>query len=134
MEVRSAIVKNAAPYLESGEVIQAVIPASPVNPWFILASPIGLFLPLLYFWWKTLRVSLRTIVITDRRIMLLRAGRITTKPVRGVVSNLPRDTQIGPARGIQFYRISTLGDSLYIHRRYFGDVNIADGMAPTKVE
>ncbi|MGK2957413.1 MAG: hypothetical protein ACSLFB_03225 [Acidimicrobiales bacterium] len=46
-------------------------------------------------------------------------------PIKEVMTELPRNTNIGPASGL-WYRCSTLGERLYIHKRFHKDVVLAD--------
>lgn len=42
----------------------------------------------------------RIVAVTDRRIVVLDAGRWTMKKARGMVDILPRATRLGPATGV----------------------------------
>jgi hypothetical protein len=45
--------------------------------------------------------------------------------VNEVIDELPRHTQIGPASGL-WYKCETLGERLYIHKRFHKDIAQAD--------
>jgi hypothetical protein len=115
MAIREKIRTNAAPVLEPGETIQAVIPAQTQSQWFALIS----------YWIIILSNAYRVIVVTDRRILVCRSGRFRMTPVNGVLRQLPRSTPIGPASGL-WYRTDHLGERLYISKRFFKDVVAAD--------
>lgn len=50
----------------------------------------------------------RTIVVTDQRII------ICSPRLKTVLREYPRDTPLGPARGMLWHRIDGLGEHLYI--------------------
>jgi hypothetical protein len=64
-------------------------------------------------------------VVTDRRILVCRSGRLSTTKVHEVLHELPRTTQIGPASGL-WYKCETLGERLYVHKRFHKDIAQAD--------
>ena len=115
MTLRDRIRANAQPFLRSGEGIQAVIPAQTVRQYWSLLS-----------FWLIARDTYRVIVVTDQRILLCRSGRFTETPVREVLAQLPRETVIGPARGL-WYATDVLGPRLFIGRRFRDDAAAADG-------
>ena len=82
---------------------------------------------LLSYWIIIIKNSYRVVVVTDRRILVCRSGRFRTTPVNAVVAELPRETRIGPATGL-WYRCESLGERLYIHKRYHKDVAAADAL------
>ncbi len=110
---------NAGPLLEDGEVIEQVFGAQPMSQYWVLVS----------LWILVLRNRYRVVIVTDRRIVVARSGRFTQTPIAGVLRVLPRSTRIGPATGLWF-RTESLGERLYIHRRWHKDVAAADGAAP----
>ena len=118
MGVREKITKNAQPLLQPGESIQAVFAAQSTSQWFALIS----------LWIIVLKNSYRSVVVTDRRILVCQAGRLTLGAVKGVKAELPRSTHIGPASGL-WYTTTALGEKLYIHKRFHKDVAAADALA-----
>jgi hypothetical protein len=70
--------------------------------------------------------SYRVVVVTDRRILVCRSGRFSTTPVNEVLRELPRSTRIGPPSGL-WWKSESLGERLYVHKRFHKDVNAADG-------
>jgi hypothetical protein len=47
------------------------------------------------------------------------------KKARGVVTELPRSTRLGPASGV-WHQIPANGETLRVHRRFFKDIEAAD--------
>lgn len=123
MAIRATIRANVAPHLQPGEVIEAVIPAQTTSQWFALVS----------YWIIILRNSYRIVVATDRRILVCRSGRFRTTPVKEVLRELPRATRIGPPSGL-WYRCDSLGERLYINKRFHKDVIAADERAAASAE
>ena len=118
MALRDKIRANAQHVLQPGEVIQAVIPAQTVSPYFALIT----------YWIVIFSNAYRVIVVTDRRILVCRSGRLTITPVGQVEREAPRGTLIGPASGL-WYKAESLGEPLYIGWRFFKDVSDADALA-----
>src|SRR5690242_11941981 len=115
MAIRDTMRRNAEHLLQPGEQIQAVMPAQTTSQYFALLS----------YWIIILSNAYRVIVVTDRRILVCKSGRFRTTPVKAVERELPRQTMIGPAHGL-WYRCDSLGDKLYINRRFHKDIAAAD--------
>jgi hypothetical protein len=118
MAIRDTLRRNAAPLLAPGETVQAIFPAQTTSAYFALLS----------YWIIVFSDAYRVVVVTDRRILLCRSGRFRVTPVKGVLREVPRSVIIGPATGL-WYRCDALGEKLYINRRFFKDVEIADSSA-----
>ncbi|RFS83944.1 hypothetical protein D0T12_17250 [Actinomadura spongiicola] len=118
MAIRDKMRANAAHVLKPGENIQAVFGAQTTSQYFALIS----------FWILIIANSYRVVVVTDQRVLVCRSGRLRTTPVVEVLRELPRDTRIGPPSGL-WWRCETLGERLYVHKRFHKDVNAADGAA-----
>jgi hypothetical protein len=112
MAIRDKLRVNAAHVLQPGEVIQAVFSGTTTSPWF------GLLV-----WIRGFRV----VVVTDRRILVCRSGRTSGYLVKEVIRELPRNTRIGPARGLSF-RCEVLGERLYIGKLFHKDIAEADAV------
>lgn len=121
MAIRDKIKANAAPFLEPGEVVQAVIPAQTTSQYFALIS----------IWIIVFSNAYRVVVVTDQRILLCSSGRFRQTPVKAVLVELPRQTIIGPAHGL-WYRTESLGSKLYINKRFHKDVAAADAAIQPK--
>lgn len=118
MALRDTLRANAAPHLESGEVIQSIFPAQNASPWWVLLS----------YWIIFFKNAYRVVIATDRRILVCRAGRFRITPVNEVTHVLPRSTRIGPPTGL-WYKCDALGERMWIAKRYHKDVIAADETA-----
>jgi hypothetical protein len=114
--IRDKLRANAAPLLQPGETIQAVFCGQTTSQYFFLIS----------IWILLLSNAYRVVVVTDRRILVCRSGRLRMTPVKEVLRELPRNTRIGPPSGL-WWRCESLGEKLYVHKRFHKDVNAADG-------
>ena len=115
MALRDKLRSNAAPLLQPGETIQAVFCAQTVSQYFALIS----------FWIIILSDAYRVVVVTDRRIMVCKSGRMRITPVKGIEAELPRSTRLGEPSGL-WWPCTTLGRKLYVNRRFHKDVREAD--------
>lgn len=118
MAIRDKLRANAAPHLQAGENIQAVFCAQTTSQYFALIS----------YWIILFTNAYRVVVVTDRRILVCNSGRLRMTPVKSIVRELPRNVRIGPPSGL-WWRCETLGEKLYVHKRFHKDVNAADGVA-----
>jgi len=99
---------NAAHLLQPGETIQAIFPAQRTSAYFAL-------------------------MVTGRRMLVCQSGRFRNTPVKSILRELPRGTRIGIPSGL-WWRSDTLGERLYVHRRFHKDVTSADAvLAPGSV-
>lgn len=117
MAIRDKMRESAEPYLGPDEQIQAVFGAQTISQYW---APITLMVLLF-------TNAYRVVVVTDRRILVCRAGRLVSTSVKEVLRELPRATRIGPASGF-WHRSETLGERLYTHKRFYEDVVRADDM------
>src|SRR5438128_70490 len=102
MAIRDKMRANAAPFLQPGETIQAVFGAQTTSQYFALIS----------YWIIIFSNAYRVVVVTDRRILVCKSGRVTVTPIKEVLREVPRNTKIGPASGL-WYRTEALGERLY---------------------
>src|SRR5215472_16224464 len=121
MAIRDSMQASAAPYLNPGETIQAVIGAQTASQWMAALTGIFVFLGLNHY---------RILAVTPNRIVVLDAGKTSFKTARGVVGELPRATRLGPGTGV-WHRIQAGPENLRIHRRFFKDIEAADGALTT---
>jgi hypothetical protein len=117
MALRDSMAESAAQYLRPGERIQAVIGAQTASQWVAALTGFLVFLGLNQY---------RILVVTPARILVLDAGKTSMKKARGVVTELPRATRLGPGTGI-WHRIPAGQENLRVHRRFFKDIEAADG-------
>jgi hypothetical protein len=118
--IREKITEHVQPLLEPGEQIQAVIPAQTKSGWLGALGVIYLFFSNRF----------RPIIVTDRRIAITDSGRFSMGKPTTIVTSLPRTTQIGPPNGL-WWKSTSLGQPLYIHKRFHKDVEKADSLRPT---
>jgi hypothetical protein len=122
MAVRDVMRASAAQFLQPGETIQEVLAAQTGSPLVRgFAGAFGLLGALITVAFNEYRI----VAVTDQRILVLDAGRWSTKNARGVVSVLPRATRLGPATGV-WHSIGTPTGKVWVHRRFYKDVNAAD--------
>lgn len=117
--IREKIKENVQPLLEPGEQIQAVIPTQTKSGWL---GAIG-------FIWLIFFNRFRPIVVTDRRIAITDSGRWSQGKPTTIVNSYARTTQIGPPSGL-WWKCLSLGQPLYIHKRFHKDVEAADALRP----
>ena len=115
MALRDKLRTKVQPFLEPGESIEEVFPAQAASPWMVGLGG-GLFIVLLG--------QPRTIVVTDRAVVVLRQSKASLTP-KGVLARLPRNTRIGPVSGL-WAKTELNGQRLWIHRRFHKDVTAAD--------
>ena len=116
MAIQDRIAAAAAPYLEPGETVQTALVAQTAGSGWILLG----FVPFL------LLNRYRNVVATDRRLLVLDSGRLFSTKPRSVARALPRSTRIGPTTGMLWFVTGNLGETLHIHKRFWGDVQKAD--------
>jgi hypothetical protein len=114
--LRDSMRDSAAQYLQPGEPIQAVIGAQTASQWLAGLTGVLVFLSFNRY---------RIIAVTPARIVVLDAGKTSVKRARGVVTELPRSTRLGPGTGL-WHRIPAGGETLRVHRRFFKDLDAAD--------
>jgi len=116
MALRDSMRESAAQYLRPGEPIQAVIGAQTASQWLAALTGVFVCLGLNRY---------RILVVTPARIVVMDAGKTSMKKARGVVTELPRSTRLGPGTGL-WQRVQAGQENLRIHRRFFKDLETAD--------
>jgi hypothetical protein len=114
--LRDSMRESAAQYLRPGEPIQAVIGAQTASQWLAALTGFLVFLGLNRY---------RILAVTPARIVVLDAGKTSMKTARGVVTELPRSTRLGPGTGM-WHQIPAGEENLRVHRRFFKDLEAAD--------
>lgn len=117
MALRDTMLKSATPYLAPGEPVEAIFGAQTASQWLAALGGIFVFLGLNDY---------RILVVTPARILVLDAGKLSFKKAKGVVTELPRSTRLGPASGL-WHRIPAGNENLRVHRRFFKELRAADG-------
>ena len=110
---------SATPYLQQGETVQAVFGAQTASQWLAALTGVFVFLGLNRY---------RIFVVTPQRILILDAGKASMAKAKGVVTELPRATKLGPGTGL-WHVIPAGNESLRVHRRFFKDIEAADAQA-----
>ena len=116
MALRDSMRESAAQYLRPGEPIQAVIGAQTASQWLAALGGFLVFLGLNRY---------RILAVTPARIVVLDAGKTSMKKARGVVTELPRSTRLGPGTGM-WHQVPAGSETLRVHRRFFKDLEAAD--------
>jgi hypothetical protein len=119
--LRDGMLKSSAQYLEPGETVEAVFGAQTVSQYLWLLTGGIIFLSMNRY---------RIITVTTQRILVLDAGKLGVRKAKGVVTELPRGTQLGPASGV-WHVIPVYGERLHVHRRFFKEIRTADAALPT---
>jgi hypothetical protein len=116
MAIRDAMRASAAQFVEPGENVQEVFGAQTASP--MMAPLIG--------WLIVLIVNrYRIVAVTDRRILVLDAGKWSQRKALSVVTELPRETVLGPVSGL-WSKIDTSDGKIYVRRYFYKDVKAAD--------
>lgn len=121
MALRDSMRDSAAAYLQPGEPIQAVIGAQTASQWVAALTGALVFLSFNHY---------RIIAVTPARIVVLDTGKVSMKKARGVVTELPRSTRLGPGTGL-WHQIPAGRETLRVHRRFFKDLDTADAALTT---
>jgi len=120
MALRDGMLSSSAQYLQPGETVEAVFGAQTASQWlYPLTGFIGFLIINRY----------RIVVVTQQRILVLDAGTMGMKKARGFVTELPRSSHLGPAKGL-WHVIPANGEKLRVHRRFFKDIETADASIP----
>lgn len=119
MAIRDVMRDSATPFLQPGETVQAVFGTQTANQNLAALAGAFVFLGLHRY---------RIAAATDRRILVLDAGKVSMKKARGLLAALPRSTRLGPTEGI-WHVIDVNGEKLRVHRRFFRDIERADATA-----
>lgn len=116
MALRDTLRESVTPYLHPGETVQAVIGAQTASQYIAGLAGVFVFLGLNRY---------RIIAATSERILILDTGKASLKRARGVVTELPRSTRLGPGSGV-WHVVPAGTEKLRVHRRFFKDLNEAD--------
>ncbi|MEY2475979.1 MAG: hypothetical protein QOG87_1294 [Actinomycetota bacterium] len=122
MALRDKLAERSRPYLEDGEQVEQVFLAQTgPTPWLMaLIGAIAMMFA----------VKRRIVVVTDRGIVLLRAGAWTGTSPKEFVGRLPRQTRIGPLSGL-WGKTELGGTKMWVHKRFHKDVAAADARLTT---
>jgi len=115
--IRDKLIANGQPFLEPGEQIQYAFVGQTMSGYWGLLTWLVLF-----------KMRYRAVAVTERRIIVFDTARLSTGTIRSVLRSLPRQTRIGPVQGM-WAKTETLGERLYVHKRFHKDIAAADGAA-----
>jgi len=120
MAIRDRMRASAAQFLQPGETIQEVF-AGQTAPVWVQALPLGALGGIILVVFNRYRIF----AVTDQRILVLDAGKWTMTKAHGVVTELPRGTQLG--EGSRVWHVIQAGqEKIRVHRRFFKDLRAAD--------
>lgn len=114
--IRDKITENTKQFLRPDEPVVAVMVGQRISGWW------GALTYLWLFWNRY-----EAVVVTTQRILVLDCGKWTMGTPKQVLRELPRTTRIGPPSGL-WWKCTSLGDKLYINKRFHKDVVLADAM------
>jgi hypothetical protein len=114
MSLRDKLVARTQPLLPGEQVQQVFLAQSGASPW--LSGLAGLF--------GQAMVRRRIVAVTDRSIVVFATDWNGTKP-QDVVRRLPRQTKIGPAKGI-WARINVGDEKTWSHAKFRKEIQAAD--------
>ena len=117
MALRDKMMSKVQPYLQPGEQVQAVFGGQKISQWWLLLSALILLFANEY----------RTVVATDRRIIVFHGSKFSQTTITSVAGEFPRDTLIGPPKGL-WWKCESLGLPIYVHKRFHKDVEKADSL------
>jgi hypothetical protein len=115
MALRDKLRERAQPMLEPGEQIQAVFLAQS-GP-----NPALFFLSYLIMFWTKFWV----VVVTDKRIALLKASPMTPSKPKTLAESFPRDIALPEPGGAIWTELPLGGTRYWVHRRFWSDLREA---------
>lgn len=115
MALRDKLAASAAPQLRPGESVQATFVAARANPMWVAVSWIILFVKGYY-----------AVVVTDQRILVFRTSAWAMSKFKTLQGELPRQTRFPEPSGAVNAKITLNGESVWVHRRFWGDVRAAN--------
>jgi hypothetical protein len=122
MALRDKLRDRVQPLLGQGENLQQVFLAlSGPNPNLIFLSYLFLFFN-----------KYKIVAVTDRGIVIFRAGIWRPAVPKSLQERLPRSTTLGPVSGAIWSSINLPGKRTWVHRRFYNDVRAADAGANTQ--
>jgi hypothetical protein len=115
MALRDKLTQRVVPFLEPGEQIQAI---------FIAQSGACPYWSFLSSWIALLTRGYVTVAATDRAIVVLRNGWLTSSRPQSLQARLPRQPMDEPS-GL-WARLNLGGTRYWLHRRFHKDVRAAN--------
>lgn len=116
MALRDKLAERTQPFLEPGEQVRHVfLGQTGPSPWFAALSWLIILIAGDYY----------VFAVTDRAILVMKAGKFVPSKPKSLEARLPRATQIGPVKGL-WGESNSLGKRVWIHKRFHKDVDAAD--------
>jgi hypothetical protein len=121
---------SAEALLEPGETMQAAFGGQTWAPTLLggLAVSLGLDVAVLTL---LIRRPLRVVVVTNKRILACRAGPLKRSTIHSVLEEIPRNRPMSQPEG-KWWICSSLGERMWVHRRFFDQVRIAERLRPVR--
>jgi hypothetical protein len=121
MAVRDAMREAATPHLRDGESLQAVFMGQTASQYMVGLSKAIPLIPV--------RNAYRIFAVTPQRIIVIESNSMV-RGKRTVLTELPRSTRLGPAKGL-WHTFPADRETIHVHRRFFQDIVAADGATVT---
>lgn len=116
MALRDKLAERTQPYLEPGEQVRhAFIGQTGPSPWLGALSWLIILFAGEYYIFS----------VTDRAILVMRAGKLVASKPKALEARLPRHTQLGPVSGL-WGQTNALGKRVWVHKRFHKDIIAAD--------
>lgn len=116
MALRDKLADRTQPYLEPGEEVRHVFMGQTgPSPWFAALSWLIILFAGEYYVFS----------VTDRAILVMKAGKFIPSKPKSLEARLPRNTQVGPVSGL-WGQTNALGKRVWVHKRFHKDVLAAD--------
>jgi hypothetical protein len=116
MALRDKLVERTQPYLEPGEQVRQVFMGQTgPSPWFAALSWLIILIAGEYY----------VFAVTDRAIIVMKAGKFVPSKPKGLEARLPRATRLGPVSGL-WGQTNALGKRVWVHKRFHKDIDAAD--------
>jgi len=119
MALRDKLRERVQPMLEPGEVIHSVFMAQTASPYWSLVS----------YWIVIIKGGYRVVAVTDRNIVTFKASSLAPSKPKALLRRLPRGP-IGPFEGKLWGKVTIGGETMWVNRRFHGDVTAADAATP----
>jgi hypothetical protein len=117
MALRDKLRERSQPLLEPGEPIEQIFMAQTGPTPYLQAVLSPLILLSI--------IKRRIVVVTDRAVVVLAAGRLAGTTPKDVAVRLPRQTPIGPVSGL-WAKIVLNDERMWVNKRFHKDVDQAD--------
>lgn len=114
MSMRDKMIRNAQPFLEPGEQVQAIFEGR-VHQHKIKSA----LMP------SAFRHEFVTVAVTGKRILVLDSGRAGSGRAKSVITELPRATPLGPPKG-SVHQIRTPELRINVMKKWHKEIKAAD--------